>query len=200
MSYNTGYITVPHATYDQWRNTINGNGWNADGLFGCQCYDLALLFWYNLGFPAGVYPTATPYGYAYGIWTDRYNNISYNGTTYFDLIPNLQDVKRGDILVYNASAVTEYGHIGFADEDYDTWSTAHPGDYEFPILSENNGGTPDPQGGAYANIHGYDTRLFLGAFRYREWNQGPTPVQSERKFPWYLIANKLRNYSLYSNI
>lgn len=192
MTIHYGYVSVPHGSYDEWRNTINGDGWDADGVYGCQCYDLALLFWYNVGFPPGIYPTSTPYGYAYGIWTDRNNNISYGGTTYFELIPNLQDVKRGDVIIYDAFSGNPFGHVGFADEDYDSWSASHPGDYEFPILSENNGGTPDPSGGAYANIHGYNTRLFLGAFRYKEW-EGPEPepvvTKKKKHFPWPVAWN-----------
>ena len=199
MSYNTGYVNVAHSTYDEWRNAIIGNGWNVDGLYGCQCYDLALLFWWNVGFPTGYPVSSDPLG-VYGVWNRRLENIAFGGNVYFDLVNNLNDVKRGDVIIYNYFSINPYGHVGFADEDYDTWHANNPGSYEFPILSENNGGTPDPQGGSYANIHGYDTRLFLGAFRYREWNQGPTPVQVNHKFPWYLIANKLRNQHLYSII
>ena len=199
MSYNTGYVNVAHSTYDEWRNAIVGNGWNVDGYYGCQCYDLALLFWWNVGFPAGYPVSSDPLG-VYGVWNRRLENIAFGGNVYFDLVNNLNDVKRGDVIIYNYFSTNPYGHVGFADEDYDTWHANNPGSYEFPILSENNGGTPDPQGGSYANIHGYDTRLFLGAFRYREWNQGPTPVQVKHKFPWYLIANKLRNQHLYSII
>lgn len=154
-----------------------------------------LEFWYNVGFPQG-YPTSGGTGNAYDIWTYRNNNISYNGVTYFDIIYNLDDVKRGDILVYNQFSGNPFGHIGFADEDYYSWHLDNPTSYEFPILSENNGGTPDPAGGAYTNVHGYDTRLFLGAFRYKEWEVTPPPpvagTISRSKFPWVLYAQKFR--------
>ena len=195
MSYNTGYVSIPHGTYQEWRNATNGNGYNADGLYGCQCMDLAMEFWWNVGFPTG-YPVTTT-GNADGVWARRNDNLTYNGTTYFTLVPNLADVKRGDIICYS---ISPYGHIGFADEDYSTWHAAHPGSYEFPILSENNGGTPDPQGGSYTNVHGYDTRYFQGAFRYIPWSSGPTPTPgggtwrpSKSKFPWVLVTRNLRN-------
>lgn len=186
MPKYTGYITVPHNSYYQWKiNTLN-NGFDVDGSYGCQCWDFASLFWYNVGFPTG-YPLITASS-AYTMWNLREQNISYNGTTYFDIIYNLADVKQGDIMVFNFTSYNQYGHVGFADQDYSTWT----GGFEFPILSENNGGTPDPAGGAYVNIHGYDTRLFLGAFRFKGWEQ-PTPTSRQHKFPWYIYTQKLNN-------
>ena len=194
MSKTIGYIAIPHGSYAQWRLATNGNGYDADGMYGCQCYDLVLEFWYNVGFPQG-YPTSGGTGNAYDIWTYRNDNISYNGVTYFDIIENLDDVQQGDILIYDQFSGNPYGHVGFADEDYSTWHAANPSSYEFPILSENNGGFPDPAGGAYTNIHGYDTRLFLGAFRYKEWHiVPPTTVKPyvRHRFKWILYARKLR--------
>ena len=167
-------------------------------MYGCQCYDLALLFYYNVGFPQGYPVSGVPgqgnTGNAYDIWTYREYNISYNGTTYFDLVYNLNDVKQGDMMIFNQFSGNPFGHVGFADIDYDSWQPDPSQPYEFPILSENNGGFPDPQGGAYTNVHGYDIRLFLGAFRYKEWETPPPPPPSEikRKFPWVLYARKLR--------
>lgn len=192
MAKYIGYVDVPHDTYSVWKLNTLGNGYDVDGSYGCQCWDFASLFWRNVGFPAG-YPHITASS-AYTMWELRDQNISYNGTQYFDLIYNLSDVKQGDILVYNYNSVNPYGHVGFADEDYATWHANNPSSYEFPILSENNGGTPDPSGGAYVNVHGYDTRLFLGAFRYRAWQQPvpPTPTIGRSKFPFVLYARKLR--------
>ena len=183
-----GYVTIPHTTYDVWRNAVNGNGYDADYLYGCQCMDLAMEFWWNVGFPTGYPHTST--GNANGVWDRRNENLTYNNVTYFELVTSLNDVKRGDILVYS---IAPYGHIGFADEDYATWHAQHPGSYEFPILSENNGGTPDPDGGSWTNVRKCDTRYFQGAFRYKPWIQpGPTPTITRSKFPWFLIARKLR--------
>lgn len=192
MAKYTGYVDIPHSTYDEWRNSTLGNGYDIDGAYGCQCWDFASEFWRNVGFPAG-YPLISASS-AYTMWNRRWENISYNGTIYFTLINDLNDVKRGDVCVYNYFSSNPYGHVGFADQDYATWHAANPGSYEFPILSENNGGTPDPAGGAYVNVHGYDTRLFLGAFRYVNWVQ-PTPTPTTRKshFKWVLYARKLRN-------
>lgn len=196
MAKYWGYVLVPHGSYLEWKTATLNNGYDVDSTYGCQCWDFAATFWYNVGFPQG-YPHITASS-AYTMWNLRDQNKAYNGVEYFDLIYNLSDVKQGDIIVYNYFSGNPYGHVGFADEDYASWSASHPGNYEFPILSENNQGTPDPAGGAYANIHGYDTRLFLGAFRYKAWGQPtpPSPSTSKphrKKFPWVLYAEKLQN-------
>lgn len=194
MAKYTGYVTIPHDTYAVWKLNTLGNGYDYDGSYGCQCWDFVAEFWPNVGFPQG-YPHIDQSS-AYRMWYYRDMNATYNGVTYFDLIYNLNEVKQGDIIVYDQFPANPYGHVGFADEDYATWHANNPSSYEFPILSENNGGTPDPAGGAYVNVHGYDTRLFLGAFRYRAWNVAPVQISakpSKKRFPWVLYANKLRD-------
>ena len=51
MAKYTGYVDIPHATYDEWRNATLGNGYDIDGSYGCQCWDFASEFWRNVGFP-----------------------------------------------------------------------------------------------------------------------------------------------------
>jgi hypothetical protein len=196
MAKYWGYVLVPHNTYLAWKTSTNGNGYDVDSTYGCQCWDFVSLFWYNVGFPTG-YPLISASS-AYTMWTRRNENISYQGTTYFDLIYNVQDIKQGDIIVFNYFSGNPFGHVGFADVDYASWVPDPNQPYEFPILSENNQGTPDPAGGSYVNVHGYDIRLFLGAFRYKEWETTPPPPPRQRtikksRFPWVLYANKLRN-------
>lgn len=196
MSIHIGYVTLPTGTYDAWRNATNGEGFNFDSSYGCQCYDLAAEFWWNVGFPPG-YPIIDQSS-AYRMWYYRDQNIAYGGITYFDLVYNLSDVKRGDVMVFNYTSYNPYGHVAWADVDYSSWTPDPSQPYEFPVLSQNNGGTPDPQGGAITNIHGYDIRLFIGAFRYKPWETTPpTPtvrsIPKQKKFPWVLYANKLRN-------
>lgn len=193
MAYYTGYVTLPVTSYESWKNAVLSNGYNFDNTYGCQCYDLAVEFWWNVGFPQG-YPIITSSS-AYTMWNNREANASYNGTVYFDLIYNLADVKKGDVMVYAGTTSNPYGHVGFADRDYAGWDTS---DYEFPILSQNNGGTPMPQGGTDTNVHGYDTRLFLGAFRLKDWHPTPTPTPISRKpvtnhFPFFITAERRRN-------
>lgn len=194
MTIYIGYVTIPHGSYAEFKTATLGNGYNYDNTYGCQCYDVAAEFWWNVGFPAG-YPIITQSS-AYTMWNNRDQNISYNSIQYFDLIYNLADVKQGDMMVYAGTQANPYGHNGLADEDYATWHANNPNSYEFPILSQNNGGTPDPQGGALMNVHGYDTRLFLGAFRYKAWHVTPTPIArkvARSKFPFVLYARQLRD-------
>lgn len=193
MTKYIGYVTLDHSTYAEWKLAVNGNFFDADNLYGCQCMDLAMEFWWNVGFPQAYPHTST--GNADGVWSKRSENVSYNGTDYFDLVLRIEDVKRGDVICYSTSP---YGHIGFADINYSDWTPDPDHPYEFPILSQNNGGTPDPSGGSDVNVAGYDIRLFQGAFRYKPWNATPpTPPhpiagRGRTNFPWVLYARKLR--------
>lgn len=195
MAFYTGYVVLPINTYLAWKNAVAGNGYNADGAYGDQCWDLTAEFWHNIGFPAG-YPLTGPNHYASECWSvNRNNNISYNGTTYFTLISNLSDVKQGDVVVFDGSSAYPAGHIAFADENYDGSGT-------LAILGQNqgSGGTPpavvNPTGGTTANVKDFSTANFLGAFRYNGWGGGPTPptpptTQTKGKFPWVLYARRL---------
>lgn len=178
---NNGYITLPTDSYDAWKAAVNGNGYDADGFYGDQCWDLTAEFWYNLGFPQG-YPNTGGTGAAYGIWDAR----TLNAGNAFDLIYDKTQIRRGDVIVYDQFPANPYGHVGFADQDYQ-------GTDDIQILSQNNGGTPYQPGGSYTNVNNYTLAYFRGAFRYRNWITPPTPgTQRKSKFPWVLYANKLR--------
>lgn len=194
MAKYWGYVLVPHETYLAWKNATLGNGYDVDSTYGCQCWDFASLFWYNLGFGTG-YPLLNGES-AYTMWNRRFENISHDGTQYFDLITNINDIKQGDVMVYGPTQSNPFGHVGFADQDFATWTPDPNQPYEFPIISENNGGEPDPAGGAYVNLHGYDYRLFIGAFRYRGWIAPPVVITrklARKPFPWAVYARKFRN-------
>ena len=195
MTIYTGYVTVPITTYDAFRNAVDNNGYDVDPQFGagCQCWDLASILWWNIGFPQN-YPLTGSNHAAYECWTvNRNNNASYNNVTYFDLVYNLSDVKRGDIIVLDATSTNPAGHIALADEDYNGTTTLR-------CLGQNQGGgTPVPAGGQTANIQNIiltpqNWGAFLGAFRYRAWQQTPpTPTPtSTGNFNFVLYARKLR--------
>ena len=129
MTIYTGYVSIAHGSYISWKNATLGNGYDYDQTYGLQCYDLLAEFWQNVGFPAG-YPVTGGSINVYDVWTNRNNNISYNGVTYFDLITDVNNIKTGDIIIYSATTTNPYGHAGFADSNYD-------GSTEFPILSQN---------------------------------------------------------------
>ena len=90
------------------------------------------------------------------------------------------------MIVYNYFSGNPYGHIGFADQDYQ-------GSDNINILSQNNGGTPYAQGGSYTNVANYTLAYFRGAFRLKAWNDPVPSLPSDSEFPWVLFANKLRN-------
>lgn len=195
MAFYTGYISLPTNTYDAWKLAVAGNGYDADGSYGDQCWDLCAEFWWNIGFPQG-YPLTGPNHGAAECWSvSKDANSSYNGVTYFQQITNLNDVKRGDVIVWNSHGSYIYGHIGFADEDYN-------GSGSIAVLGQNQGtgGVPtpisNPNGGTTANVKTLSTNYFLGAFRYVNWTPTPpppTPSTRKNHFKWVLYTRKLRD-------
>lgn len=182
-----GYSNIAHATYSEWKTNTIGRAFDLDGSYGCQCWDYASLFWRNVGFPIG-YPNTGPNHYASECWTySRLANQSWAGTTYFDLVNNLSDVKQGDIIVLDGNTVNPPGHIAFADEDYD-------GSGYLYCIGQNQGGAPDPSGGTAVTRNHLGMELFLGAFRYKGWKTPPppTPTETKHRFPWVLYARKFR--------
>lgn len=185
-----GYTTIGHSTWVEWKANTQGQAYDVDPQYGagCQCWDYASEFWYNVGFPTN-YPLTGPNQSAYECWSvNRMNNISYGGTQYFDLITSLNDVLPGDVIVWDATVSVPAGHIAFADESYD-------GSGYIWVLGQNQGGTPLPEGGTIVTRNHLGTSNFLGAFRYKAWHTTPpTPTGGETsKFPWALYARKLRN-------
>ncbi len=195
MAFFTGYVVLPTNNYLAWKSAVAGNGYDADGSYGDQCWDLTAEFWHNVGFPEG-YPLTGTNHYASECWTqNRYNNVSYNGMAYFDLITDLASVKQGDIVVFNGTSSNPPGHIGFADEDYNP----NKGGY-LAILGQNQGtgGTPipviNPLGGTTANVKDLYTEAdFLGAFRYKAWHTTPVRTRKKSHFKWVLYARKFRS-------
>lgn len=185
-----GYTTIGHATWLEWRANTLGQAYDVDPQYGagCQCWDYVSQFWYNVGFPTN-YPLTGPNNSAYECWTvNRNNNISFNGTQYFDLIYNASEVVAGDIVVFAGNTINPPGHIAFADESYDDSGRVW-------CLGQNQGGTPLPGGGTAVTRNQLNMNEFLGAFRYKEWHTTPpTPTgEDTHKFKWVLYARKLRN-------
>ena len=175
-----GYAIVPHETYDDYRYFCLTHGINVDYTYGNQCWDSCALLWYQYGLRL-----QTGNGYAYGCWTLRREQ---NAQPPFTMITNPQDIKRGDVLVFNKHGSWYTGHIAFADEDYN-------GSNNIRTLGQNQGqGTAS---GTPSNIINSSLTWFLGAFRNENWvvipPTPPTPTETAKKrFPWVLYANKLR--------
>lgn len=184
MTIYNGYVSVPHQSYDIFRANIMGNGYDADGIAGCQCVDVPKILNYNLGYSSPYYSTGGT-GNAYAGWTDLTARAFNAGQC--TLVNNLSDVKRGDLIVLNATVSNPPGHVTFADEDYD-------GSGYLWCVGQNQGGTPLPQGGTVVTRNHLGMSDFLGGFRYNIWTQQPTVSyrSKQSKFPWVLYARKLR--------
>lgn len=172
MAQYNGYVSIPHSSYSEWKTNTLNNGYDADGLYGNQCWDYASEFWYNAGFGEN-YPI-TGGDDAKGIWLNRDDNKGDK----FTLVYNLEDLQVGDVICFS---INPYGHVGFVDEVYGG------GDY-IKILSQN-------ASEQYVTVDNYPVATFQGAFRYIPWNSTPpTPPTPTRrgKFPWVLYARKLR--------
>lgn len=173
MAQYNGYRSVLHNTYDQWRNATLGNGWNVDYAYGNQCWDLPALLYFQYGLTLVTRPGGN--GTAADCW-----NVSRtaNSKTPFISLTGKENIKRGDILVWNSNQFSTTGHIAFADEDYN-------GTNYISCLGQNQG-----QGTAgAANIATLNFNNFLGIFRNTKWvAPEPTPVETtdKKKFPWVI--------------
>lgn len=175
-----GYSDIPHGTYSIWRSNTLGRSFDLDSSFGCQCWDYASLFWRNVGFGVG-YPQTGPNLSAYEVWTV---SKAQNAGNQFDLIYNKTSIQQGDIIVLNGNTSNPYGHIAFADEDYN-------GTDDIYAIGQNQGGTPLPGGGTAVTRNQIGLGLFLGAFRYKGWENTPPITRSKGHFKWVFYSRRL---------
>lgn len=152
---------VPINTYDAFRSAVIGKGYDLDNAYGYQCWDGCALLWQQLG-----KSLITGNGCASGCWNLKREVNKYDQ---FELITDKTKIKKGDVLVFSAGT---YGHIGFADEDYNNASY-------IKLLGQNQGGTPGATGGATFNVINMSLASFLGGFRYKGWvtNTDKKPVE-----------------------
>lgn len=184
--------SVPHATFEDFKNAVNGHGYDLDGYYGYQCWDGVDLLYEQADVGQYLYTGVTfgGQGYAKECWTyTQARNL--NGSGHFEIVgssPLL--IKKGDILVFNTYSgwYGTAGHIGFACEDYN-------GTDYISLLSQNFGSGSNPTTGKPFNImNAFLGVAFLGAFRYKPWAvTPPTPTRKRGKFPWVLYARKLRS-------
>lgn len=180
MAQYNGYRIVPHDTYSNWRTATLGNGYNVDYAYGNQCWDLPALLYFQYGLTLVTRPGGN--GTAADCW-----NVSRqtNSQAPFISLTGKENVRRGDILVWNSNEYSTTGHIAFADEDYN-------GTNNIQCLGQNQGqGTSGP-----ANIVTLNFNNFLGIFRNTDWYIPPTPPSNDekRKFPWVIAWNHWDNF------
>lgn len=173
------YYSVPIDSYDSFRNATMGGGYDIDGYYSYQCWDFAALLWQQLG----RWLSTGGGGGAKHCWTLARDE---NAGSDFELIYSVNDVQRGDIVVFGWG---EWGHIGYADRDYD--------------------------GGAYISLFGQnqsdDMRAcvincaasgFIGAFRFKRWKKvnpapapEPKPTKTKIKVGDTVVPTKLVDYN-----
>lgn len=145
-----------------------------------ECWDYINLIWSHLGSRYYTYPPSDPSSTNHGVKWGWINQEAREANTIDGLtqIPLLANVKRGDIVIISDG---EYGHAGFADEDYD-------GSGYLYMYSQNYNWVE------LVKLDHIPMSGFLGAWRYDAWNPPvpPTPTYRRGKFPWVLYARKLR--------
>lgn len=145
---------VDITSYDAFRANVIGKGFDVDGSYGAQCWDACALVWIALG-----RSLQTGNGCAYGCWNLKRDA---NAGSDFELVTDASQIKRGDVLVFRSG---EFGHIGYADEDYS-------GSGFIKLLGQNQGGADYPNGGSAFNVVNMSMATFLGGFRYKKWGDG----------------------------
>lgn len=148
-----------YASADDFYNATIGRGFDIDGWYGAQCWDLGQLFWKNqvnrglITKPGG--------GGAIDCW-DVSRNI--NAGSEFELISDKNAIRKGDWIIFRGG---QFGHIGMA-------MSGNQGNY-VRLLGQNQGGTPFRNGGSTTNVINMSLNNFAGAFRFKGWNQ-PAPA------------------------
>lgn len=160
MASYYGWVKVNVSSYDSFRSAVLGNGYDVDNAYGFQCYDGAAVQLYSA---TGRKLSTGGTGAARGCW-EVVSARNYNAGSEYELITDKTQIKRGDIIVWSMNS--KWGHIGFADQDYN-------GNY-IKVLGQNQVGDGSGYPFTIANI---SLATFLGAFRYKNWkNVGPSPT------------------------
>lgn len=186
MANYQGLVQVDITSFDAFLNEVNGNGYDVDYLYGYQCVDLPKLLAGNAGRTSPYWKSGSS-GYAREGWTDV-DSRNYNAGTLFIPIYNKRDIKRGDIVILNATASNPYGHVAFATTDWNNSTSSAP------LLGQNQV-DPSASVGHPTTITNVNVSTFLGGFRFKAWNQSPPLNYKYPKghFPWVLYARKLRS-------
>lgn len=142
-------------SYQDFKNTHLGNGYDIDGWFGDQCWDGFAEYCKYLGYPV---INCTDSGYAQDLWTQRHSNGILN---YFDEVEVMQ---AGDVAIFDVTPSTPYSHVAIFDSD--------AGNGYGYFLGQNQGGEQkNPNGGGVFNIVALPySATFATAFRPKSSN------------------------------
>jgi len=163
-------------TFNDFINSTNGQTIGAG-----ECWNYINLLWTHLGSVYYTYPPSDPSSTNHGVKWGWLNSEARAANTipHLTQIINLNDVKRGDIVITYGG---EFGHAGFADEDYN-------GSGYLQLYSQNYNGRRS------VGRDNNNMATFAGAWRYDEWGSTPptppTPGRAKSNFKWVLYARKL---------
>lgn len=174
MAHYVGFVSIPHGSYQEWRDATLGNGYDLDGWWGEQCWDFCAICYEQYGLT--LY---TGNGTAAGCWSLM---KSANSKYPFRAVEGKENIKRGDIIVIGPNPYSYAGHICFADEDYN-------GQQYLQCLGQNQKGN----GSGYpVTVDPVNLAYFSGIFRNEYW-QGiePEPETSDNKHKYkFVLFNK----------
>ena len=195
MAQINGYRSIPHSSYNEWRQATLGNGYNVDGYAGNQCWDYCAQLWFQYDLRLITKPSG--YGSAADCWLVSKN---VNAKAPFIAVNGKTNIKRGDVIVTNrysnSTSRSTTGHICFADEDYnpntpnEIWTVG-----QIPSKHGQNG---DVSRDKFSLVH------FLGIFRNTMWTDTPEPPTptpppyvpplgntdyKRDRFPWAIAVN-----------
>ncbi len=148
-------------SYQDFKNTHLGNGYDIDGWFGDQCWDGFAEYCKYLGYPV---INCTDTGYAQDLWTQRHSNGILN---YFDEVEVMQ---AGDVAIFDVTPSTPYSHVAIFDSD--------AGNGYGYFLGQNQGGEQkNPNGGGVFNLVALPySATFDTAFRPKSSNNNPQVI------------------------
>lgn len=183
-----GYHSCPHNTYDDFRYYALTHGINVDYKYGNQCWDLLALLWRQYGLT--LITRLSGNGSAYMCWTV---SRALNAVPPFTAVYGVENIKRGDVLVFNKSSWSSNGHICLADADYKD-RYYYNGAWRLNCVGQNQG-----QGSGYgtpSNVSGINLSTFLGIFRNTNWSSPPPPtppvVYNKGKYNFVLYNRRKR--------
>lgn len=181
-------ISWDMSSYDTVRTAIlvraaQGLGYDFDGWYGYQCWDLGANLYWNAG--RSIFKTKNSFTGAGGV--DSYVQTAvlyqpakdYNQASPFYFVSDWTQVKRGMMCVWAAGGcngkIGITGHNAFADQDVTSPTQT------ITCLGQNQTGTEiNPPGGHYPTLNSYfNSDGFLGAFAYSPWYGGTPPEPPE---------------------
>lgn len=150
-----------------------GLGYDFDGYYGYQCWDLGANWFWNGGhdtFYTQNSFTGTGGAASYVLTTWTYPQaFAANSADPFEAVTDVTQIKRGDMIVWGSgSAIAVSGHNAFADEDYNN------GKNTISALGQNQQDS-NFETGHIPTLNEISKNGILGAFRYKPWAGGPGP-------------------------